>query len=236
VKKIVSLSRLSEAMAMFQEAKGMPLGKRAMQVGRACSVFTSVRGRLGVWRDRQVAGLQEYNHQKECSLRIERDRWLYSQFTKFASSPSRVYGYVEQDAKKTEVLEKVKGLIEGGADRGEIMRCIWANDNIFKASRKKHPENAKPDYLSGHYGWLHRYVKRGEMKKALAKADYLMLFTEANKPRFILDELSKDADPYLSRTLSALGRAVRAFEAQQFKTAQKYFVQAVQEMRAIVYR
>jgi hypothetical protein len=215
---------------MFRNAKDIPLGPRGVHLSRACAVFTSLRARLGTWRDKEVAGIAEYTLQRECALRAARDRWLYSQLAKFAGAPHRIYGYVVKDSEKRDLLVKVRGMLDGDATRQEVMRCLWANRELF--SREK----TKPEFLAGHYGWVHRYVKAEELDKAKAKLDYLILFTDANKPRFVLDELSKDTDPYLKPVVELMLTAVQAFEAKDFKTAKEYFTQAANSMRRIAYR
>ena len=91
------------------------------------------------------------------------------------------------------------------------------------------------DYLIGHYAWLYRHVRDGETQKALAKLDYLELFVDANKPGFILDELSKEPDHYLKPIISKMGEAVKAFEQDDFETAKALFAECANQLGRIVY-
>ena len=95
-----------------------------------------------------------------------------------------------------------------------------AEQEVAISEQGKKPRQKNTDYLIGHYAWLYRYVRSEDKTKAIAKIDYITLFVDSNKPRFILDE--------------QLGKAVEAFEAQDFKTAQQYFVGAAKSLRPYV--
>jgi len=267
VKRKVGLGRLEWTIKKFQDAKSVPIGKRGMQVGSACAVFTSMRERITSWREKEIAGKKEFNHQRECSLRVERDSWLLSQFRKFESSTETVYGYALKDAAKKEVLEQMKEIIKDlqrtdgnirqiqgrrpkkpeklekkeqdlqeqnelfESQRKELGKLMWANWEKFSKTQIK----KKPTYLAGDYGSISRYVKNGKLDKAMAKTDYMILFSDSNKPRFIFDELSKDPDPYLEKALADFEKALTAFEGQDFKKAKEYFLSAASRMRTIVY-
>ncbi|MBD3210366.1 hypothetical protein GF318_03220 [Candidatus Micrarchaeota archaeon] len=226
IHRAVSEKRLEDTIQGFGQAKGAGGGSRAVLLSRACARFTALRNRLGSWRDRQIAGLVEYTRQRECSLRVERDRWLLSQFAKYTRIPRKMAEYHEIDQQKREKMELVKKHVEQG-EHSKAMRCLWANRELLTGYKSR-------GFIPGRVGWIHRHIKGGQVKNALEKIDYYLLYTVANKPGFILDELSKEPDPYLEATLEHLGKAVRAFEAQDFKAAQAYFVDATREMRGIV--
>ncbi|MBU0532629.1 hypothetical protein KKB44_03995 [Candidatus Micrarchaeota archaeon] len=224
IHRIVGMGRLKETIRRFEEAKSIPIEKRAPDLARACAVFTSLRTRIGQWRDREIAYKMEYNHQRECALRVERDAWLFSQLAKFSRIPRQMHDYVVQDNEKKEKLQKVRELLEAG-ETENAMKFLWLNWKLFTGSE------TKPGYLVGDYGWIHRYVKRGEIDKALQKIDHFILWLDSNKPRFIFDELSKESDLYLQPVLTELQLAIEAFEKQDFKSAQRYFSKAASEMR-----
>lgn len=243
VKRLLTRSRIERTAAMLEEAKKLEGAKRDMHVSRACAVFTSARNRLGAWRDKQVAGLVEYNLQKECALRLERDRWLYSQFAKFAEIPEKVHEWAEADRKKTEVLDQIeKALSTRKPDWNSVLSLIAENHPLFRVSRREREkaeekirlmesgvppkEHGKTDYLIGHYAWLYRHVKGKEKQKALEKIEYLKIFVKANKPDFILDELSQEPDLYYGAILDPLVRALEAFDAGKFNEAKTHFLLA----------
>lgn len=137
------------------------------------------------------------------------------------TSKSREYKETRLPEARTELEEKTH----------ELRKCMWANFSLFIDY-----VDEKLDYLPGEYGWILKHVKTGDLEKARGKADELLSPLAASSPRFIFDELSKNHDPYLQDMLAELGKGLKALEAQEFKTAQTYFVQAAQEMRSIVQR
>ena len=243
IKRIVARARLSETVRMFEEAKQMPASsKRDLQVSRACAVFSSLRARLGQWRDKQIAGLVEYTHEKECALRVERDRWLFSQLSRFAEIPATIHEHCTNDLHKIETLNQVRDLLRRRRPKKEILEFIVENHGSFKSPGKQrvdipedsiHEKDRRVDYLIGHYGWLYRYINRGERDKARAKLDYLVLFINADKPRFVLEELGKDRDSYLTPAIEELEKAVAAFEAKNFSTARMHFLNTRDHLRAV---
>lgn len=254
VKCIVAVARLDNTIKMLEEAKKMQLGsrEREMQVSRACAVFTSVRNRVGQWRDRQIAGIVEWNHQKECALRVERDQWLFSQLSRFAEAAEQVFEFQTYDQNKLRVLEGIRERIDQKKPKASILRYIKANSSLFRVNGRERKgaediiavfeagvarkeDGKRIDYLIGHYGWLYRFVDKGEKGKAKDKLDYLELFVNANKPRFILDELKKMPDKYLESVIAAMEKAVEAFEAEDFATAKNHFADARDRLKEIVY-
>jgi hypothetical protein len=137
------------------------------------------------------------------------------------------------EEKKKRAAENGKKLDEAmkpfEGKKTEILRCLWANVAIF------YPGRAKPSNLYGDYGWIHRHIKNDNLKGAGAKISDFKLFLDSNKPRFILDELSKMPDSYLAPVIAELAMALPAFEAQDLKEAQRHFALAAVEMRKIAY-
>ncbi len=248
VKKIVSRGRLAQAREMFEQAKE----KKGAHVARACAVFTSLRNRLGTWRDRQVAGIAEYNLQRECALRVERDQWLFSRLAVFAAAAERVSQFQMFDEHKRTVITEVRRMIAEKEPKQRILRYLEANKDLFRVSKRarekaehniflmangKMPkdEGTKVDYLIGHYAWLYRHVRDGDTQKALAKLDYLELFVSANKPGFILDELSKEPDHYMGPVIELMRKANQAFWQDDFEAAKKLYGEAADELGKTVY-
>jgi hypothetical protein len=240
VKRLLTRQRVQKTVEMLEAAKRIEGNKRDFQVSRACAVFTSARNRLGGWRDRQVAGLVEYNHQKECAIRLERDRWLFSQFARFAEIPEKIHEWCLFDRNKLAVLDELeKTLKERKPNWESVLALIKANHSLFRVGKREREkaeekirlmeeglppgEHGKTDYLIGHYAWLYRFVRCKEKQKALEKIEYLRLFVNGNKPRFIFDELGQEPDLYIGPVLGPLGNAVDAFEARNFEEAKKHF-------------
>lgn len=304
VKSIVAKARLDKTIGMLEQLKDLPPQKRAVQLSRACAVFTSLRNRLGKWRDKDVIRMMEHNHRKECALRIARDEWLFSRLSKFAESPEQIHEYIIIDKKKAEFLQSIRGMLENKKiSRQKIMGEIWGGSHLFRVAERERKgaeqkialmevgrqswDKRKTDFLIGHYAWLYRYIKRGkhqmelaksyekmakieehnaksqddkskakkhkekrkeykekarrhralarlEERKAFGKIEYLMLFIDSNKPRFMLEELYKDPEYYLRPVLDPFEGALGAFKTQDFKTAKTYFAQAKDQMQKIV--
>jgi len=361
LKQIVSLGRMDESIRRFESVLNPSCKNRALELGRACAVLTSVPERLTAWRDSRIAGGIAYTALRETSLRVERDKWVFSQLARFTSALGRIREFVDMDNRKKDVLLRVRGMLdeldalhgplkrlrkadkwsEGDeakleaakktlesmkteasqtpwgdavkrnglkktirnlgrrakrsaedeieltgakksldemkseamrlpwfdkdtrslhrkavrllvekkeravsnagklvnaeraflAKQTEAMRCIWANAGLFGGSGNA----TKPGHLSGDYGWLHRHIKQGNVEEARSRLDFMALFLDSNKPRYILDELSESPDSYLAPVLGHMGPAVTAFEAKDLKAAQAHFAQAALEMRKIVY-
>jgi hypothetical protein len=135
------------------------------------------------------------------------------------------------------------------ASKDKLLRYIEANKDLFRVSARerqkaeerialmdegiKSKDGLKVDYLIGHYAWLYRYVRKGERQKAKAKLEFLELFVQSNKPKYIFDELSKDPDPYLKPVLTTMAKAVKAYEAQKFDVCQKHFAKAAEQLNKI---
>ena len=242
VKRVVAKERVKSAIDKLENSLKMPEGKRDMEVSRACAVFVSIRNRLGSWRDKQIAGLVEYNLQKECALRVERDRWLFSQFSRFEESIESVYKFSKMDLEKIAVLNQIRKMIAKKEKKENILRFVEEKHELFRVSSRQrlHAEQMislaesgiQPrtglniDYSIGHYAMLYRDIKNGEKSKAIQKIEYLKLFVNANKPSFIFDELSKDPDLYLGPVLEQLDLALASFEAGDLLKAREHFHKA----------
>ena len=251
VKRFSALPRTKTAMDMLDQAKKLSGRERDMMVSRACAVFTSVRNRLGSWRDKDVAGLVEYNLQKECALRTERDRWIFSQLSRFAESPEYVFKFVTIDVSKLKVLDELERMLDSGAPAKEILRIMHAHSALFRVSRRERKkaeekialmergaapqDHVKTDFLIGHFAWLYRYVSKEQKAEAKAKIAHLRLFVNANKPRFMLDNLGKEPDGYLGPVLESLSAALELFEAPDLSAAKVRFAEARDRMKRFAY-
>jgi hypothetical protein len=248
VKRVVSRGRLAQTREMFEQARE----KKGAHVARACAVFTSLRNRLGTWRDKQVAGIAEYTWQRECALRVERDRWLFSRLTMFSVAAQRISQFQMYDRHKLTVLAEARRMLREKEPNQKILRYLEANKDLFRVSKRAREkaeerialmekgrmpkdDGTKTDYLIGHYAWLYRHVRAGEKEKALAKLDYLELFVNANKPGFILDELSKEPDHYMGPIIELLRRANEAFGRDDFDTAKQLYAESAEALGRIVY-
>jgi hypothetical protein len=240
VKRLLTRERVQKAAQMLEEAKKLEGNKRDFHVSRACAVFTSARNRLGAWRDRQVAGIVEYNIQKECALRVERDRWISSQLARFAEIPEKVHEWCLFDRHKLAVLDELEKMLSERKPRWDsILSVIKANHTLFRVGKRAREnaeekilemeagiaptEHGKTDYLIGHYAWLYRFASKKQKQDALEKIEYLRLFVNGNKPAFIYGELGQEPDLYMGAILEPLGKAVGDFEAQNFADAAKSF-------------
>lgn len=251
LKRIVAMGRLEETMRLLQNTLGLGGNARTMEISRACAQFVAFRGRLGEWRDKQIAGIAVRNFKKECALRVERDRWLLAQLDRFATSLEKIYEYDLFDIYKRYALIGVHELLEQGAPKEMVLMQLRATHQLFRVPERKREDVAeagllaadrKVDYLIAHYGWLYRYVSSGQTGKALAKLGFLSSFVNANKPIFILRELSEDADKYLGPVLQKLGTAVAIYKSihgaedvkAAFVAAKVAFAAARDELKKIV--
>lgn len=251
VKYVVARGRITEAKGMLEAALRMEGNTRDLQVARACAILVSIRNRLGEWRDKQVSGIAEYNLQKECALRTERDRWLFAQFARFAVASKVAHSFWLDDPKKLGVLIEIETMIRTNVPQAHILDFIAHNNTLFKVDGRRRRDaethvarcqagiqpkvGAGIDYLIGHYAWLYRYIKDGKIDKAKDKIRYLGVFVRANKPDYIHEELSKDPDPYLLPVLEPLSKALDAFKGGDIDAAQKHFAECRDLMKAYAY-
>jgi hypothetical protein len=103
-----------------------------------------------------------------------------------------------------------------------------------KGCKPPEEKGKRSDYQIGHYARLYRHVRDGDLKNAERKLGELVVFVNANKPRFVLEELKKSDEPYLSGVVGALGEGVTAFEALDFEAAKKEFARARDLLTEIV--
>jgi hypothetical protein len=251
VKRIVAKGRLEKAIKMLEAAKEMPIGgKRDFQLGAACAVIVSARNRLSTWRDKEIAGKVEYNHQKECSVRIERDRWLYSQLARFASDVENVYAYWVADKEKVEVLATIHSMAKGKKPKEEIMAYMTQKNSLFRVSdrqRLKAEDRAELmqtgqvrgkkniDYLMSHYELLYLAIKAEKPVQARRELHHLELFVCSNKPDYILEELSKSPDKYLAAVITDMEAGVEALNFKHFDGASACFGKAREALKPYVY-
>jgi len=268
----VGKGRLELTIEKFTAARDAPSNKRAFTICCACAVLDSVPERLTKWKDGERPGKFMRTMKRECSLRVERDRWLLGQFARFASSPQRTWEFAKADSEKKECMAVLREKIDAACKLGkeldrlkrkkepseehlqriqekeaEFKNAVGHAHRYFHAKKGMCTENGKkPAFMLAHHNWIDRYLLKHEFKKALDKVDYFVLLLDSNKPRFILDELSKDADPYLEKdVLPSLKLAVEALPAftvdveapkpEDFKTAREHFIVAMKAMRDIVH-
>ncbi|MCI0503474.1 hypothetical protein L0Y65_02065 [Candidatus Micrarchaeota archaeon] len=112
LKQIVGLGRLDEAIRRFECVLEPECINRALELGRACAVLLSVPERLTTWRDKRIAGGVAYTTLRETSLRVERDKWVFSKLAWFSSATNRVSQYAEEDGKKNDALVRVRGMLD----------------------------------------------------------------------------------------------------------------------------
>ncbi|MEW6748322.1 MAG: hypothetical protein AB1295_01295 [Candidatus Micrarchaeota archaeon] len=251
IKKLVSRGRMAKMVSMLEGALKLPEESRAMEVGRACAVLVSVINRLGQWRDKQVGNLMEYNLQKECSLRVERDRWLFGYLTRLAEDTAQMHWYWAMDGDKVSVLDEIDRMLRSNVPKEQILSFMTENHHLFRVAGRKRDaaeryvaiceEGIQPtvginiDYMIGHYAWLYRYVRDDEMPKAASKISHLRLFVNANKPTYVMDELSKNPDGYLGDVIRPMREGVDAFESGVIPVAREWFKDAVDSLRQFVY-
>lgn len=260
--KIVGKGRLEEAIRKFKHARDALPENRAAAISLACAVFVSVNERITTWKSKKDAEKNARTDGREAALRVERDRWLKFQFSKFASNPEQALKFAKLDAEKKESMGILREKLEAARKLGQELRRLKRNENpsdeqlqrikekeaelkkarndahrYFHAKKGLCTENGrKPAAMLAHHSWIDRYLLQYDFDKALGKVDYFIQLLDSNKPRFILDELSKDPDPYLeTAVLPALKLAVEAMEAEQFKTAKGHFENAETAMGAIVH-
>jgi hypothetical protein len=251
VKAIIAKARLDDACARLERAKTLEGGIRAFEISRANAVLVSLENRLGgKWRLGVVEQLFTRTLRREYHLRFERDRWLVSRLESFAANPKQMWKYEQFDRTKLEVLMQIETLLREGAPKEKVLAYVEATHPLFRVAERNafHAEDqvtsmehgilpkgaVKVDYLRGHYRLLWRFINNDAQEKAFAKLKQLGVFMCANKPGFVLGELSKDADPYLQGTVRLLESAVRTYDAFDMATAARQFAAALDAMKKAI--
>ncbi len=252
VKKMVARGRIAWAAEKFRKAASLPEGgQRDMEFSRGLAVMVSIRNRLSAWRDRQVAGIVEFNLQKECALRLERDRWLFSQLSRFSEMPQAIHAYSVSDRAKIEALDQMRKMLRFRKHSGPALEFIRSQADMFRVKRRDNrdaerliktaeegiqpPVGLNVDYQLGRLRAIYRNVRDGNKDRAREHIDSLKLFVMANKPTFILDELGKEPDMYLGPVLEALGKAVDAMEAGDHAATASHFASARDSIARFAY-
>ncbi|MFH1394345.1 MAG: hypothetical protein ABII71_06230 [Candidatus Micrarchaeota archaeon] len=241
VKRIIAREKLWETVRMLKECRELDGGERVFKLMAACAKFTALRSRLGQWRDSDIAGIVEYNHERECSLRMKRDIWLFSQLSRFAHMPERVHEFCELDLPKMQALRIAEGMVRRGERASDILSFLQEKRSLFRMEKgARNDENVDDegkafDPLKGHYSALEEAIRERDRKKAVEKVGHLRIFINANKPGFILDELKREPDPYLADVVGHMERAVGAFSKEDFRGAREGFRKALAAMSLILY-
>ncbi len=252
VKRVVARKRIELAIGKLEAARSLPGGgQRDMEVSRALAVIVSVRNRLSSWRDKQVAGILEYNLQKECALRMERDRWLFAQLSRFAEMPQAVHEYSINDEAKLEALESLRKMLRYRKHKEPVLEFIQSQAPAFRVGRRdgrqaermlamaeagvQPPIGLKVDYQLGRLRAVYRSILKDDKERARQQVDSLKLFVKANKPSFILDELGKEPDHYLGPVLESLDKAQAAMDARDYAAAGAHFASARDSIRKFAY-
>jgi len=247
-------ARLDKTIGSFQKIGLLPENKRAFQFGTACSDLTALRNTLGVWRQKQLAGLMDFNRWRENALRMKRDDWLLKQLVSFSEDLACVSRYIKDDAKKSEIIARAESdirsrkkdvraellkFLKDGKTRQEFRVKVRTLDGIQEYEKKRRHgihvnDGKKYDRLYYQYYEFYDCLKNGQTAQAKRELEFLDVFVKARKPRFILDELKKEPDPYLAPVIAAIEKAVDAFETaaassanpRDFKNAQALFAEA----------
>jgi hypothetical protein len=251
VKRIVAVARIEKAVSMIEEAKAMPIGNdRDMQVSRVCAMMVSIRNRLGTWRENQIAGKTAYTFQKESALRVERDRWLYSTLTKYVEDIRSTHSYWKADLDKVVVITAIRQMLADKEPKGQMLEIMVRNNETFRVSERQRlsvadrksfmetgfvPGGKKGvDYLMTYYELLYLAVSHDMVDDAFKTLHHLKLFVRANKPDFILEELSDLPDPYLASTIESMEKGVCALRSNQLGEAKAHFESARQKLGEFV--
>lgn len=181
-KGIVSVGRLEFAIEKFSAMLDNG-ANRGFAIGGACAILFSVSERLSAWRDGQVARAVSKAIHRLASLRLERDKKLYSQLRHFASSTEAVAGYVLVDRKKYGLLDKVGGMLcELGALQKEIRalerRVTWSPEHESALeSAKSSLEGMRAEAMrcpwhdAQQRGSVRKEIRRLERKKSRTAED-----------------------------------------------------------------
>lgn len=247
IKKIVAAARIDETTRILREALEKEPKEREIAVRAACAMFTSARNRLGKWREKQIAGIMAYNEGRGKLLKVVRDAWVKEQLKRFADDPRKLNEQIKFDEGRLQILQNmIKSLEDGWLNRKTLLLYIKENAGHFRVPQRKR-DGAElaidlsekgvrvvgKDILIGHYAYLWRYVKSGDKEGARRKLEHLKLFINANKPRFILDELRESNERELEPVLIRLEKAVDALEQQDFKNANEEFERARRIMESL---
>ncbi len=108
---IVAAGRVEETLSAFKGIRALPPEKRAAPLSMATAQLTAVRNRLHS-RQLGIAHLMRVAKYREDALRLVRDRWLYSQLSRFSSGINRAREDALSDLRRRDVLTRVLGMAD----------------------------------------------------------------------------------------------------------------------------
>ncbi len=252
VKRLLARKRLADSISRFEKAKGMEPGRdREYEISRGLAVLVSVRNRLATWRDKDVKNIAELAHERECALRVERDRWLFAKVSFWAEKTEEMYRFLTTDQKRLDILGRVEAyLLERDPELlPRILEGMQANAKFFDAGDKH-------DRMMNRYRELYATIRAISRKKeaqeeattdeeairlgkeatalkakALHQLNFLCLFVNSNQPTFVAEELGKTQD-YVQQEIggksicSLIQAGATQFEAHNLEDAKALFEQA----------
>lgn len=251
LKQIVSLGRLDEAVRRYESAMAPSCKNRAIELGRACAVLASVPERLTVWRDSRIAGGVAYTSLRESALRIERDRWVFSQLARFSCNAARVREFVEEDDEKKTALCRAEKILDELDSLHKPLRLLrkkeaWSQPDEEKLSAAvKKLESMKTEAMQSPWAdvkkrnGLRNSIRR-LMRKATRSCDEETELTGAKKS---LEGMKSDAMrlPWHDRvSKERIRKAIRvqkekkeraASNAKKLESAEKAFQEKKEEAR-----
>jgi hypothetical protein len=197
-----------------------------------------------------VAGIMDFNHRKECSLRPERDLWIYAQLKRYESDIDAMRQYLDRDKERAVVIYAIRMMMLDGEKSSKILDVIEKYNPIFRIEERRrlspyertsfHDSGVVPgcegniDYLMANYEQLYLALKRDDFEETHRYIHQLKLFIRANKPDFIFEELTGSADPYMAEVTETIGRGASFIADGNTVQARAAFAEARNLLETIV--
>ncbi len=204
------------------------------QYAAACARMVAFRRRLGELRDRQIAGIDEWDFLREACLRVERDKWLVQRLEGFRytfSNRRKARHYLESFVKPDLALvERLNALLEslrrGVKSRDELLVEIVSVGRALKAEgngKRFAVERLREAYKSVN-------AKRMRRVEAILQVEEALRFIRQNKLDYMAEELEATKDSYLqlNRVVECMKRAYGFFIRENFGAA-AYFAKLARE-------
>jgi len=108
---IVAAGRAEKTLSAFKGIRALPPEKRAAPLSTATARLTAVYNRLHS-RQLGIAHLMRVAKYREDAIRLVRDRWLYSQLSRFSTGINRARDEAILDLQRRDVLIRVLGMTD----------------------------------------------------------------------------------------------------------------------------
>ncbi|MEM3499411.1 MAG: hypothetical protein QXI17_01970 [Candidatus Bilamarchaeaceae archaeon] len=220
--KFLAKEYLNKTIEFLQKSANTHNGKeKTMFLAGACAKLTALRNRLGEWRDKGIGKLLAWNDLRECALRAKRDFYLKSlveEYIILLTEERKAFSVLHSWRTDLWFLGHIAIIKEAAEQKigypilRELLKEFYlcAKGTNIETNIVDIAKTFKVDYESG-----------------LRKLDSLSVFLSSKNPWYVLEQLEKTADPYLSSFMEHFKNALKRLENNDVWRAKASFKEAL---------